>query len=331
MKRILATLVASSFLVACEASQNPFRGTGTVGSGTGGGVTNPGTGTPTTPTASGIPASLAGTVTQMAYDAGAGTLTVFGVPFDNGQSGGAVYVRNAGLDRPGYLAFSIQDDPLDRHFTAFTAQDRNEGVVRAAIVMSGGLNNEVYGGGFYERDGAYTPPNDGTLAANPAGEVSYAGNYIGLSNYAGDRGDALPVPAGTPSEQIPLQAAEVTGTIFLNADFGDGVISGGINDRMIDDGTGTLVAMPSLALLQANIAADGTFFGDIQHDGNTTVDTGDWGGIFGGTDAQGVAGVVNVTAITDPQASGEFEYGVFVLEQCGQPVDAGAACTGVNP
>ena len=35
----------------------------------------------------------------------------------------AAYNRTPVLDVPGYLAFTYQDDPLDRHFTAFVAQD----------------------------------------------------------------------------------------------------------------------------------------------------------------------------------------------------------------
>jgi hypothetical protein len=71
----------------------------------------------------------------------------------------AVYQRAPTLDQAGYLAFTVQDDPLDRHFTAYAAQSNNSGSVRASVIGSGGPRNVGFKGGLFERDEGYSAPD----------------------------------------------------------------------------------------------------------------------------------------------------------------------------
>lgn len=297
-------------LTACS-STNPFTNGDDEGNG--------GTGTPGTGT---IPTAVAGNVTNVTYSPGSTTITVEGIDLDEIPFA-AVYRRNAALDVPGYQAYTVQDDPLDRHVTAFVMQSGNTGSVRGAVVVTGGQFNTYFGGTYYERDGGYTPPS---------GQVSYAGNYAGLTNVSGAGGDLLPVPAGTDPAVIPSQAGAVTGEIFLNANFADDSINGAIYNRVFVDGA---IPLPDLALLPTAIADDGTFSGTVEYVGVVGQGIGNYGGIFGGPDAEGVAGGVFLDE-WDGQGNplgleNEQEYGAFVLDQCGTAAANATICNTVNP
>ncbi len=333
MKRYLAMLVLPAYLFGCSGS-NPFTPEVTP-------VVAPVVpGVVTEDTAVTVPAAVANDLTRLVYDPVAMTLTVEGITLDE-LPFSAVYTRKAALDRPGYEAYTAQDDPLDRHSTAYVAQSRNEGAVRAGVVVTGGPRNRFFGGGYFERDGDYTPP-----AVTPTtGLVTYAGDYLGLTNLRGDGGDLLAVPAGTPEELIPDQSAEITGDVVFQADFADNSVEGNIFNRVLVD-TGT--ALPSIVLISTAIDANGTFTGtQIEYDQTNFdgtpfpaenvvgSDIGDYAGVFGGTNASGVAGVLHLTQFDGPNdvalgTDAEEEYGVFVLDQCGQPVED-AICAGVNP
>ncbi len=326
MKRYLAVLLGSALLYACGSGSNPFTTDADDGNGTGGNnpsVTND------------IPTALAGDVTRVTYDPAAMTLTVEGLTLDDIPFS-ATYARRPGKDVAGYEAYTTQNDGLDRHSTAYVAQSNNAGAVRASVVSTGGPRNRVFAGGFYERDGGYTPP-----AVSPtSGLVSYAGSYVGLTNVDGDGSDLIPVAPGTPPELIPSEAAEITGDAFLQADFADNSVEGNITNRvLVDRGT----PLGSIVLVQTGIEADGTFSGtQVEYDllaypGENVVgtDIGDYGGIFGGPDASGVAGIVQLDQFDGPNDEelgfeAETEVGIFVLDQCGQPVDA-SICANVNP
>ena len=323
MNRFVASLVLPAFLLACGGGSNPF-------------TPDPATPDPTPPdednpvTDAGIPTALAGDVGRISFNATAGTMTVTGLTQD-GSPVPLTYRRRPGLDRNGYQAYTYQDDPLDRHVTAYAAEANNGSGVRGGIAVSGGPRNRFFGGGFYERDGAYSP---GT------GQVSYAGNYVGVTNGNGSSEDLAPVPGTTPGQLRPSQAAEVTGRVFLNADFADGAVEGNVINRQIVDG-GT--ALPSLVLINTPIDSEGTFLGSVEYESgefpgeNVVGQTiGSYGGIFGGTNASGVAGIVRLEEFDGPNdvvlgADSEEEYGVFVLDQCGQPVQDTVGCAGTNP
>lgn len=271
----------------------------------------------------------------------------------------ATYRRRPGMDRNGYQAYTAQNDPLDRHNTAFARQSGNDAAVRGGVVLSGGPRNRFFGGGYYERDGAYDPPE-----VTPAsGLVSYSGAYVGIVNIgarddsAGSVDDLADVPATTNPVLVPTQAATVNGQIFINADFADNAVEGNVFNRaLIDPTTGNIATiddpanpgtsipavLPDIVLISTPINDDGTFSStEVEYDqrGQDTAvigrSIGQWGGIFGGQDASGVAGVVHLEEWDGPNNplgfENEEEYGVFVLDQCGQPVEDTVGCAGTNP
>ncbi|MFN3210612.1 MAG: thymidylate synthase [Roseovarius sp.] len=351
MNRFLATLVLPAFLLACGGGSNPFD-------------PDPVAPDPTPPdeenpvTDAGIPEALAGDLTRLNYDPANQTLTVEGITLDEVPFV-ATYRRRANLDRNGYQAYTAQNDPLDRHYTAYTAQSNNDGAVRGGVVASSGPRNRYFGGGFYERDGAYTPPD----VTPTSGMVSYSGAYVGIVNIGarddgpGSIDDLADVPATTDPALIPDQAALVDGRIFINADFADGAVEGNIYDRaLIDPTTGNVAilddpanpgtpipaTLPDLVLISTPINDDGTFYStEVEYDqrGQTSNvignSIGQWGGIFGGDNASGVAGTVHLEEFDGPNnplgLEAEEEYGTFVLDQCGQAVEDTLGCAGTNP
>ncbi|WP_417727286.1 thymidylate synthase [Roseovarius sp.] len=342
MKHIVAGLMAAALLSACGGgSSNPFE-PAEDGTPVDGGETPTDTVTPTTPVA--VPAALAGNVQSISFDAQTGTVSVVGLNLDEVPIT-AIYRRRPGLDRDGYLAFTAQDDPLDRHFTAYVGQSNNSGAVRAGAVGSPGPRNRFFVGGFFERDGEYTPPS----VTETTGLVSYAGKYVGVTNGSDAVGaDLLAVPAGTPNELLVPQSNSVTGDVFVNADFADNSVEGNIfNRRLIQSAadpesvTFPPIELPSLVLVSTGITANGTFNGSVEYDladprsnSPTPTSTGSYGGVFGGPNAEGVAGVVNLTGfdgVSNPLGfENELETGIFVLDQCGAAVSS-PICATVNP
>jgi len=303
MKRFMLGVAALAVMSACSGG-NPF----VAGDGDGDGTTPPGVT---------IPEAVAGDMEAFVYDPASNTLTISGVTLDDTPFT-AVYDRRPALDRPGYRAYSAQDGSLGRHTTAYVQEIDG---VAGAVAMSGGQFGHHFGGASYGRDGDFDPP-DTTVAG---GLVHYAGNYIGMLNVAGDGGDLLPVDPGTPPEVRPRQATEVTGSIFITADFADMSVDGVVYDRLARDAG---LALEDLEIAPGEIAEDGSFSGDVTQD-NGASDRGDYGGIFGGRDASAVAGALfvegHVTGVDNIE-----EHGLFVLGQCGTP-GADPVCTQPHP
>ncbi|WP_297772148.1 hypothetical protein [uncultured Roseovarius sp.] len=368
MKQIVAGLMAAALLGGCGGGSNPFERSATEDeSATDGGTTDDGTtdggttddgstdgetntdgdSSPTVNTEVAVPEELAGNVRSVSFDAATQTLVVEALNLDDVPVR-AVYRRRPGLDRNGYVGFSVQNDPLDRHFTAFAKESSNSNSVRAAVVGSGGPRNIGFRGGFFERDGDYTPPE----VSETTGLVSYAGRYVGISNIGVTNGSDLaeiPVDLLTseafPEELRPTQAVSVDGKVFINADFADNSVEGNVFDRRLVE---TNTRLPSVVLVTSPIAGNGTFNGDVEidsredlnedgiADGSRTV-LGSYGGVFGGPNADAVAGIINLDdlgggpELEDLGLNGELlETGIFVLDQCGQTVDA-ELCNLVNP
>ncbi|MEE4345565.1 MAG: thymidylate synthase [Paracoccaceae bacterium] len=319
-------LLAACLLAAC--SGNPFT------------VTEEGTGeetatpedipaTPEAPTAANpIPASLALNLQAATYNPDAGTLVLRLSSLDAGVLD-TTYQRTPALDRPGYLAFTVQDDPLDRHVTAMVARSSDpQASVQAGVASDGGQFNTYFSGGFYQRNADFTPPAPGP----DGGLVSYAGTYAGVTNVNAPGTELLPVAPGTNPAILPAQSAQTTGTIFLNVDFSNNAVNGAIIERsLIQYG----LALPDVVLRVADIAPDGTFYGDlVQYSGVPAGDIGDYGGIFGGTEAAAVGGVVALTEF-DGQGNplgleAEREVGVFVLSRCGISGSDATLCADAN-
>lgn len=263
-----------------------------------------------------VPDVLAGDVQSFTYDPVAETLTVQGVPFDDGPASGE-YRRRELLDRNGYEAYTAQDGSLDRHTTAYVKRINN---TQAAVVVTGVQFEESFGGALYST-GAYSAPSD---TIGEGGIVTYAGKYIGMLNMPGSGEDLTAVQPGTSDSVRSAQAAEVTGDVLITGDFGQASVDGVIHNRVIPDYDTTLTYDPNsatpynhgnVALAATGIEADGTFFGEAKMD---NVVKGEYGGLFGGTGATEVAGAVHLEDHLT-EVDNEVEYGVFVLAQCGQP------------
>ncbi|KIC16754.1 hypothetical protein [Leisingera sp. ANG-DT] len=292
MRRFWLGLAAASVVSACGGG-NPFTTTTDDDTDTG------------TDTESVIPDALANDLESVSYDPSNQTLTVSGVSLDETPFS-ASYVRKTALDRDGYEAYTVQDSSLDRHSTAYVRQIEGG---YAVVVATGGQFNYYFAGTNYGRTGSYSAPDTDQPSG---GLVSYAGSYVGLLNTAGSGEDLLPVAAGTPSELQPDQAAEITGDVFINADFADNTVNGLIYNRAVTDNGSASPA--NLELAPTSITEDGTFTGDVSID---KTNFGEYGGIFSGTDAAAVAGSVHATGHIDGYSSDIEEYGVFVLGQCG--------------
>lgn len=271
----------------------------------------------------GIPKVLNENLHGVKYNAAAGTLTLNMVALDAGPVN-AVYRRRAGLDVGPYQAYTYQDDPLDRHYTALVAQSTDPSrSVRAGVVSDGGQFNKYFPGAFYERDGGFTPPSNAT------GLVSYAGNYAGVTNIGAPGSDLLPIPGSVDPSRHPRQTTRTEGHIFLDVNFSDNSVNGNIIKRkLVDYGT----VLPNVVLVKSDIDANGEFLGITEYEDQTK--NGSYGGIFGGTDAGAVGGIValdNFDGTGDPLGlTNEQERGVFVLIQCGLPGDD-PICSNVNP
>lgn len=285
-----------------------------------------------------IPAEVAGDVERVSFNPATQTLTVSGVTLENTDYS-ATYGRAPALDVTDgagaviYQAYFTQSDPLDRPAIGFGRESGNSGAVRGGVAVTGGQFNRYFGGTYYERDGGFTPP---PVTDNNQGLVSYAGRYVGLTNIQ-DNGNALvlaPAP-GTNPALTPGSPIVVEGDIFLNVDFADNTVNGAVYNRDFRDYQG-VYALPNIVLVATDIDDTGRFNGtEIEYQGILDNDIGDYAGIFGGPNAEGVAGGVRLNEFDgqgDPSGfDGEEEYGAFVLDQCGTPDANAAVCAQVRP
>jgi hypothetical protein len=306
---------------------------------------------PTDPTEPGLPQPtdpvvvatvLAKNMQSVAYDADSDSFLITMQALDTTPVT-ATWTRRAALDIPGYDAYAVQEDPLDRMFVglARTLPTNGAGTVTGVLGGDGGQFNKVFQGASYSRTGPYTAPV-GTDEPG-SGQVSYAGNYAGLSNIAAPRpNEARPVDPGTPAEIIPGQPARVTGDVFINANFSDNSVNGAIYNRILIDYGFNL---QSVILTPTDIQPNGTFVGEAERwvrDDPNMPKVGDYGGVFAGNGANAVAGAVALTKIywgdparpVDTEAGqeilGGLEHGLFVLQQCGT-AGAPAICSQSRP
>ena len=271
-------------------------------------TTTPGTGTSVD-----VPAAIKGDLTSFSYT---GTsLTFTGLGLDQ-SSQSATYTRNAALDVDGFLAYSQQEDPLDRLFIGLAARS-SDGAATAVVGADGGQFNRWIHGASYARNGAYDAPALGNQDGQ--GLVSYAGSYAGLWNggisSSSPSSVLLPVDADSDPSVRPNQAARVTGSVFLNADFRQNAVNGVIYRRSIDD---TGVALPDVVLVKTGIDSNGAFSGGAEWDDRTPI--GSYAGVFAGTNSKWATGGIYLTDVIDT-VEDELEVGVFLLEQCSSSAD----------
>lgn len=311
MARPILAITAFALLSACDG--NPVAAPGAGGGDDGGGGEE----------TLAIPTDIASAVRSAVYDADAETLRLQLVGIDSTPVV-ATYERRENLDVPGYQAFVAQEDSLDRMFIALAAESR-DGSVRAVTSADGGQFNRYFGGGYYEREGAFDRPAVG--AGPAAGQVSYAGDYAGVLNGGGSGDDLLPPPPGTDPALLPNQPARVSGDVFINANFSDNLVNGAVFNRVVVDNG---FELRDVILLPTSITEDGTFEGDAEGPSPDADDvSGQYAGVFGGRNAASVAGLVYLDDF-DPDLENEQERGVFVLRQCGLDGDS-SLCDGTQP
>lgn len=315
MYRIFATAVALTALGAC-GDGNPFS-TGVNGGTTGDEdeIVSDGT----------IPEQVAGQLTGISYNPDTETLSLTGLQRD-GDEVTVEYERRAALDQGVYEAYTFQDDPLDEHTTVYV---RNLGNVTGATAVTGGQFTYFTGGATYARTGGYDPIQGNQ--DSDQGLVTYAGEYIGLSDLNGPDTDLLPVPAVDVSV-TPAQASVVNGRIFINVEFDTGEVAGTVYERQIVLEGGT-IDIPDLYLSPGTVDNDGFFNSevDVFLDGSRQT-VGEYGGVIGGVDSDALAGGLYVVDHISNDIDDEEEYGTFVLGRCGGPLeDASTECSVVDP
>lgn len=282
--RFLLGLATASALSACSGG-NPF-------------LENPEE--PVAP-GSGIPDVVASDLDGFSYDPNTETLTVTGVTFEGTPFVSEPYVRNARLDSGDYKAYTLQKSPLDAHSTAYV---RDINGTQGGIVVTGGQFGYYNGGGYYARSSGFDRPD----ASANGGNTKYVGTYVGLMNFPDDGSDLLPVPPGTDPEVRPGQAARISGDARIVADFANNRVKGLVfNRQYVAAGT----SLTDLEISPTDIAEDGTFAGKITQN---HLEKGDYGGLFGGTDSEAVAGALFAKDHVDG-IDEEEEYGVFVLDK----------------
>ncbi|WP_322865449.1 transferrin-binding protein-like solute binding protein [Aquicoccus sp. G2-2] len=256
-----------------------------------------------------IPETLSHNLQAATYSATGSTLTIEMSSLDAGPRV-ASYGRTPALDVGPYQAYTYQQDGQQRHFTALVAQTTGTGdSVTAGVVSDGGQFNRFFAGGFYQRTGNYTP-------AAASGLVSYSGTYAGVTNLNGTAATLKPVTdPSLPAGDYPNSSARTSGAIFLNVDFTNNAVNGSItNHALIDQG----IALPDVVLVDGNInSTTGTFYGSTEYNDADQTANGNFGGIFGGTDAKSIGGVVHMDTFDGPNddlgMKNEKEYGTFVL------------------
>ncbi|WP_299553874.1 thymidylate synthase [uncultured Tateyamaria sp.] len=328
MKRIVAVCALTALVAACGNGPRTDEDETDAG----GTPTDPGDSTIT------VPATIANDLSGFTFvpdpsDPSGGTLTVEGVFLDDDLPA-STYQRRPGLDVPGYVAFTAQDDAIDQHTIALV-QSLNG--TRAGVIVTGGQFGTYNGGAAFARNGDFDRPP----LTEETGQVSYAGTYVGVTNLEGDDTDLLPFPADRDPSTRPGQAAVVTGEVFLNVDFSDNAVNGVIFNRVLDlndDDVFDVMApgettsdVGNLQLDPSTIDENGAFDGNIIAEGDTSrSDIGDYAGIFGGVDSEAVAGAIFVADHLLDGTSAEEEYGVFVLGRCGGPLESAAICADVD-
>lgn len=303
-------------------------------------ITDPGTGSSDAPVLV-APNGLPGDITSVTFDPASNELQIEITGLDTSPFT-ATWSRRSSLDVPGYRAFAIQEDSLDRLFVALAAQSA-DGAVTGVAARDGGQFNSTFSDYTLQRVGVFTPPN----ASGPGpgtGQVSYAGSYAGLLN-GGGTGTALATPpSGTPAALRPGQPARISGDALINANFADNTVNGAItNRRIVDTGFGleSIILVPTTIITgDPDEAQNGTFTGSIERpvaENGSNSGVGTYSGIFGGPDASSVAGGIqlglgNVLATDGTSIANSLEVGVFVLNQCGPggPSDP-PGCNGTAP
>ncbi|GHC54787.1 hypothetical protein [Neogemmobacter tilapiae] len=235
-----------------------------------------------------LPSAIKGGVNQASYNAASNSLSV---NFDvlDASSVEATFRRASQLDVPGYKAFTLQESKTQRRLTAYFSE--KEGVT-AGIVADGYQFVNHVGGASVQRTGSYSQPSSGL--------ATYEGRYVGLINAASNNGGNLD----------PRSPVRVVGVVRINADFTNGAINGGVDNRRVVGPAPftTTEDFRFIGLEITKIKSDGSFVGKVTDPTGSAI--GDYAGLFGGQNAKNVA----VGLDFDPGVGGNGkEHGVIVI------------------
>ena len=327
MQKSILTFALLTALAACGGSgTNPFQ------------RAEVDTGTGTDETSSQF-SNLNNNLNQVSFNPTNETLEVDIYALDGPNTGGPLveYVRTPDLDVPGFFAYTYQDDPLDRHFTAFVAQDSAQ-TVQGVVVGDGGQFHAYFAGAMFTALEDFTHPGSSNFETEN-GIVTYQGQYAAVTNMASDGQQLLVIPDGYDviPIMIPRQTLTITGDVFVNVSFEDNAINGTIKNRTFSNlpkdqesyaAIQGDITLGNLVLYATTIDENGEFVGSVLDDQQGTL--GEYGSLIGGSQAQGIAGGTSVTIGDYIGVVGAQEHGVFVLNQCGM-TSTDPICEIVNP
>lgn len=186
--------------------------------------------------------------------------------------------------------------------------------------MDAGQFSTSHAGGLYSRAEEFVTPTT-TLGNGAQPAFNYSGTYAGLLN-------AGPAPGGGPGGDLdPTRAYRTTGRVLITADFVEMRISGGIDNRKIDD---TGAPLPTQALVDGVIDGKGNFVGitrrrDVSANGLVTwTDSGDYAGIIAGPNGSQIATILRFDPLQEEPDL--YEVGIFVSSSCTEAIPTGPAC-----
>lgn len=289
--------------------------------GGGGGIAPPPPGLPANP----APAALAGDLAAVSYSGGVLRIDMGGI---GGAAGFATFAEQIGLKilneagNTDYLAFTHQEAPDAPAFLAFVAANDRGSLIALAAADRGLADSHLAGGSYWSLT---------DLTAPAAGSFDYAGTYVGIVV----PGSRATIATGYPEVGDELEPWLTEGRILLTGDFGSPrVVSGRIQDRVLRDLSGRVIdaiivddldpmtpddpigtaTLADLSLNSAMIDVTGEFLGQVAFAAAPGTGIGTYGGLFGGTGASDLAGVLWLTPIEGQP--GIFEYGAFNLPRC---------------
>ncbi len=243
------------------------------------------------------------TMNSMVYDADSNQIVVNNLPFDGATApnGQAIYTQTGSL--PG-SPFNRYENVAgaDSYYAVFRRSD--SGAVEAGAFATTSYVDFGYGGAAAKR-------NTAGVTLPGSGEYTFTGDYAAVRVF-----DAA---SGINAPQY------VTGTTRIDVDFGDfdtvGAIIGTVANREVFDVNGTsLGVMDDYVALSlgtgdpttGRIDGGGASLREIA--GAGLIATGDWSGVFGGTNGTEIAGIVVLEgAVDDVGGTGNMrETGVLI-------------------
>lgn len=243
------------------------------------------------------------TMDSMVYDSETQELVINNIPFDGAtaENGQAIYTRTGAL---GASSFDRYEDAAGTlaYYAVFRRSE--SGATQAGAFATSSYIDFGIGGASAQRNSANVNlPN--------SGEYSFTGEYAAVRIYS-DAAGVLDRPE------------YVTGDVEIEMDFGDfddvGAIVGVISNRQLYDYNGNIIGpmddFVSLAMTEIDrdtgiVTAGGA--SGISTDTATTMTSGQWTAILGGTEGTEIAGIV-VLESADSSTSTELvrETGVFI-------------------